>query len=155
MLLPLQVIVITIPPHSEQPGQPAHQRVEHYNNVLKQMLNSEYPAVQVVDFYTAFVQYLQQHHPAYQQYKALEPESKPLKLKRSLHDMLIYPWYPYSLLSMVRDQMGSAVLHSCFGMSWNSISKRRGLYLLTDQVHMNDTAVTILAELLLPIVREL
>lgn len=151
----LQVVVITIPPHTEQPHQAAHQRVEQYNNALKQMLSRNYPTIQVIDFYAAAVQYLQQHHPAYEQYKPLVPSAAGKQRRRSLHDMLINPWYNFSLLSIVRDQGGSAFLHYCCGLSWDSISKRRGLYLLTDKVHMNDTAAGILAELLAPVVRGL
>jgi hypothetical protein len=39
--------------------------------------------------------------------------------------------------------------------SWNAISSKQGLLLLTDQVHINDTAARILADLVQPLLQEL
>jgi hypothetical protein len=40
------------------------------------------------------------------------------------------------------------------GRSWNEVSRLRGLVLLTDQVHMNETAAWLLAGLVQPLLQD-
>lgn len=155
VMLTMQVTVITLPPLTEDPSSPATQRVEQYNSKLRQMIKDSFPVVQIADYYTAAVQYLQQHHPASQQYKALANGAQPAQQEYSMFDMCLNPSYTFSMLNFLGRQLVAVAKQRLLGISWDGISSSRGLHLLTDWVHMNDTAAGLLARVLLPHVQDL
>ena len=69
-----------------------------------------------------------------------------------LHDVLIkllprdHTPPPYE--GNIRKIMSAAAQHMILRRSWNSVSRRNGLSLLTDHIHLNDTAANAVAELI-------
>lgn len=150
------MIVVTVPPLSEQPTSPAHKRVEQYNDQLKQMISSDFPTVYIADYYTAAIQYLQQHNPAYSSVGALVAQDilngRPPTSKIGMY---LSPDYTWSMLNFLGRQVIAVVKRRVLRIRWDQISKSRGMYLLTDQIHMNDTAAGLMAQVLLPFMVDL
>jgi len=48
----------------------------------------------------------------------------------------------------VRNMVSASFEHFALGRGWDEISRRRGLSLLTDQTHLNDTSAGVVAELI-------
>lgn len=125
-----KVVVLTCPPLSEQPHNAAFQRTTEYNAALQQHLRSHHPGAAVADVHTAFVQFLQKH----------AARSKQLQM----------PVVRFNVLSCVIWQPTAVLQHYLLRRSWDEISRLRGLQLLTDNVHINDTAAQLVAQTVQP-----
>lgn len=69
-----------------------------------------------------------------------------------LHDRLVALMPPASnappYRGRIRNVVSSSFEHMILGRSWDEISQRRGLSLLTDETHLNDVAAGVVAELI-------
>lgn len=111
-----KIAVITLPLMSEDTAYVANQKADLYSDFITQQVNTE--RVLVVDFRTKQKEYLLQH---------------PSK-----------PKFDYS---KVYTMLPKAVLcNQVLGWSWNRISEANGLSLLTDNLHLNNTAGDMLVE---------
>mmetsp|Transcript_32372 Transcript_32372/g.76861 ORF Transcript_32372/g.76861 Transcript_32372/m.76861 type:complete len:228 (-) Transcript_32372:354-1037(-) len=122
------VVVLTIPPIGENLKSDMNQTVCKYNSVLTQVATG-HDNVRLLDFYEACVQYF-----------ASEETSVPAT----------QPWSSFQLLSRM---LVCSWRHN-FGQSWDALSHLLGNRLLTDYVHLNDTAASLLVNMLVPCLRD-
>lgn len=126
---------MTCPPLTEQPQHPAFIRTTQYNADLKAHISKTYVDVGVADLHGRCVQFLQDN----------SHRSKQLQL----------PPASFSVPSVLMCQCSAVFRHYLFGQSWDSISRSRQLMLLTDQVHINDTAAELVVGVLQPLLHGL
>eukprot|EP00878_Enallax_costatus_P010878 GHUV01011359.1.p2 GENE.GHUV01011359.1~~GHUV01011359.1.p2 ORF type:complete len:128 (+),score=41.19 GHUV01011359.1:1303-1686(+) len=127
------------------------------------MISSNFPTVQIADYFSAAIQYLQQYHPAYKQSEASTEDSKALNGRAvtskaggaSKVEMCMSPKHTWSMTNFLGRQVIALTRRRVLRTSWDDISRSRGMYLLTDQIHMNDTAAGLMAQVLLPYVKDL
>eukprot|EP00775_Hariotina_reticulata_P008118 gene8118-8312_t len=138
-----KVFLISIPPSTEQPFHDANIRISRMQSILQQLI-LDYPIAELVDYNTACVDYLKAHNKAWKQ-AAADGSRK----------AWAEPMHHFNLLSggwlMATSVMQRYWLHH----SWDDISRARGMHLLTDQVHLNDTAAVLLADQLEPLIQHL
>jgi hypothetical protein len=138
-----QVYLITIPPSTEHPCHDANIRIARMTSLLQQLVLN-YPVAELVDFNAACVSHLQMHSKVWQQ--AAGDDCSQAQTERM---------HKFSLISGGW-LMGTAVLQRYWlHRAWDDISRARGLHLLTDQVHLNDTAAALLAAQLEPLMQRL
>lgn len=128
-----KVAVLTLPPLGEDLMHRVMQNVELHNAELKEVV-AQYPNATIIDFGGSCRGYLQMCDIS----------------QRSQHARFSFTMWNFFLW-----QIGSLLQHYVLRQSWNAISRRRGLKLLTDQVHLNDTAGMILLKDLERFIRQL
>jgi acyl-CoA thioesterase I len=75
-----------------------------------------------------------------------------------LHDRLVEALdatrTPPPYTGNIRKVMTAGARHLIFRQSWNTVSRRNGLSLLTDHIHLNDRAAAVVADLISTFLRE-
>lgn len=142
----------------EDPRHSANMRALRYCNAVKQLVSTKYPGVALVDFQTACRQHMAQHSPKWvqalqdagqqkQQQVAGEGDDSSNQQQQdqsSSNDSS----YNFGLLQIGAHMTWAKYYQQMLrGRSWDDISKQQGLVLLTDNIHINDTAAQILAGL--------
>ena len=116
-----QVAMLSLPMIGEDMDHISNQRMQHYNKVIQSVAQ---------DFGATFIP-LHDHMLAY--LKAHEADRAQLPPRMEYRDGLI--------------AIGNAIALHSLGMSWNEVSAQNGLLLLTDCLHLNDTAAAMVSEL--------
>jgi lysophospholipase L1-like esterase len=112
--------------------------VQQYNAALRQLVGRYADSARLVDFHAACVEHLT---------AAAAVRATPAPPLAGLPSM--------SLWGMVWIQVAAVVRRYVFRSSWNAVSRVNRLRLLTDHVHLNDTAAALLVRSLQPFVDEL
>jgi hypothetical protein len=158
-LLPVQVVVINLPVLVEDATHTANQRAHKYSTAVANLVKNKHTRVSMVDFQTACRQHMAQHCPNWQQaMQDMQQQSKePTGISTSSSSstssggqQLVLSKYRLAW-NMAWSKFYQSMLRQ---RSWNEISACQGLVLLTDQIHMNDTAAGILAELVQPLLQD-
>lgn len=174
--------MINLPIMVEDPQHPANMRAHKYSTVLLEMVRRKYPAVSTVDFQSACRQHMAQHSPKWQEgVQKLQEQGAPSTNSKPEAAALaataaegagagaaaaaategsgagavgrrLWAMTKYSLAGNMAwsKYLQSMLLHQ----SWDAISAKQGLVLLTDQIHLNDTAAKILADLVQPLMKD-
>ncbi len=124
------VYVVTMPPIGEEISSSLNAKVERYNIAIKELCTRHVNA-QLVDFHEVCRRHLQQ--------QAELPGARPPA-----------PYFKHPL-ALCYLGLSGVFQRRILGRSWNSISRQRGLHLLVDHIHLNDTAAHMLAGLLRPL----
>jgi len=160
----MQVVVINLPIMVEDPKHAANIRAHKYSNALSALVSSKYPAVSMVDFQAACRQHMAQHSPKWQQaVQEMQQQGQDASTLSTSADgcsaqAAADPACQWSMTkySLAGNMLWAKGLQSMLlRRSWDDISKKQGLFLLTDQIHINDTAANILAGLVQPLLQEL
>jgi len=147
---PLQVLLVTVPPSTEQPHHPANARITRMVTFSKQ-LAAAYPQVQLIDFNATCTACLESHSSSWQ----LAAAAAAAAAAGTNLPIQEQPLYEFSMASggWLMGTVQCCCITSCAGPGRPSAGPG-ALHLLTDQVHMNDTAAVLLAEQLeLPVQR--
>lgn len=158
----LQVVVINLPIMVEDPQHAANIRAHKYSKAVNDLVAKKYPRVCLVDFQSACRQYMAEHSAAWQQASqemqqqqqqpppqmpnsgtATGPGTTP-DAARKVYSLNVYNLVGHMAWSKAYQGM-------LMQRTWDDISRMQGLYLLTDQIHINDTAAKILADLVQPL----
>jgi hypothetical protein len=159
VLLPVQVIVINLPVLVEDATHTANQRAHKYSNAVANLVKQKHPGVNMVDFQTVCRQHMAQHCQIWQQaMQDMQQQDMEATGISTSSTSSTSPGGQQLVLSKYRlawNMAWSKFYQSMLRQrSWNEISAVQGLVLLTDQIHMNDTAAGILAELVQPLLKD-
>lgn len=154
--------MINLPIMVEDPKHAANIRAHKYSNALSALVSSKYPAVSMVDFQTACRQHMAQHSPKWQQavqemqQQGQDASTSGTSADESSAQAAGDPTWSMTKYSLAGGMLWAKYLQSMLlRRSWDDISRKQGLLLLTDQIHINDTAANILAGLVQPLLQEL
>jgi lysophospholipase L1-like esterase len=127
------VFVVTMPPIGEDLTSSLNAHVERYNTATRDLC-ARHSNARLVDFHDACRRYLQQ--------QAELPGARPAT--RYVNHPLFMPTLGVS----------GYIQRYLMGRSWDSIARKRGMHLLVDHIHLNDTAAQLLADLLRPLLQQ-
>ena len=117
-----RLAVVSLAVIGEDLGHEANRRVETYNAAIREIAAAT--RIDYLPFHERMLEYLEAH--------AAERSTLPPRL--AYRDGLI--------------NIGNATALHHTGLSWNEISRRNGLQLLTDGLHLNSTAAAMIADLI-------
>ena len=117
-----RMALISLAPISEDPQFEGYQKIIHYNDVTRRIAAGE--NLPYLDLHARMAAYLHDHEPD----RAQLPPPLPYR------DGLI--------------NIGNATALHATGLTWNEVSRRNGLLLLTDCIHLNETAAALIADLI-------
>ena len=119
---PAKLALSSLSPIGEDPEHEAWKRVEIYNAVIRRL--AEEKKISYLPLHERMVAYLQEHEP---ERANLPPR---LEYRDGLHNV------------------GNALALHASGLSWDQVSRRNGLLLLTDCLHLNRKGAWIVADLI-------
>lgn len=140
----------------EDPRHGANKRAHAYSTALAQAVSSRYPssssAVTVIDFQALCREHMAQHSPAWRDAVAAQQDTQQQQQQPEGGGNSS----SLSVLSMGLGMSWAKFYQSwLLGRRWDDISRMQGMQLLTDHVHINDTAAKLLADELLPHLQQL
>lgn len=144
----VQVMVINLPIMVEDPQHTANMRAHKYSRAVCDLVAQRYPHVSMVDLQSACRQHMDQHSPSWQE--AMQATKQQQQGAGSSGNSQ----WKLNLYSAIKNMAWSKGRNAIRRHSWNQISSSQGLVLLTDQIHMNDTAAGILAGLVQPLLQD-
>jgi hypothetical protein len=173
-----QVLVINLPIMVEDPTHPANRMGLQYSTALSQRIAAAFgPAgsssVHVLDFQAACRQHMAQHSAAWsaalaeqqqqqQQQQRVNNATPPAAAAAAAAPGAVQDGsssssaFTMSLASLAYGMVWATYLQRLLlRRSWDDVSRMQRLLLLTDQVHINDTAAGLLLALLLPHLQQL
>lgn len=155
---PTQVIIINLPILVEDPRHPANIRAHKYSRALGELVTRQHPWASMVDFQSACRAHMATHSPhwkqAVQEMRQLQENSNSSSPSGAAPAGPSSSQWVMSFWSLTRNGVTAMCRHLIYGHSWNEVSRLQGLLLLTDQVHMNETAAWLLAGLVQPLLQD-
>lgn len=155
---PMQVIVINLPILVEDPRHAANIRAHKYSRALGELVTRQHPWANVVDFQSACRAHMATNSAHWKQavkeMRQLQENSNSSSLSGAAPaGPSSSSQWALSFWSLARNGVAAKCQHLIYGRSWNEVSRLQGLLLLTDQVHMNETAAWLLAGLVQPLLQ--
>jgi len=152
------VFVVSIPPITEDLDNSINAAVQAYNDGLQQLVrtltassssSSSRCAVEFVDFHAACRLHIRAAQQQQQQQQEQQEQQQQQQQQQSAGSQLSAAPAEVGVWPMVRS--GAAALWwRALGYNWTEVSSWRGLGLLVDNIHINETAAALLAGLLRP-----
>jgi lysophospholipase L1-like esterase len=117
-----RLAVLSLAPIGEDLAHEANHRVEEYNETIRRIAAAT--KIDYLPLHERLLAYLKEH----------EAERAALPPRLEYRDGLV--------------NIGNATALHHTGLSWNEVSRRNGLLLLTDGLHLNDTAAAMIVDLI-------
>lgn len=152
-----KVIVINLPILVEDPRHPANIRAHKYSRALCELVTQQHPHASMVDLQSACRAHMATHSPwkqALQELRQLQEITNSNNSSSPSAQAGPSSQWDLTLWNLLSSGLAAKWQTLVSGRSWNEVSRLRGLVLLTDQVHMNETAAWLLAGLVQPLLQD-